>query len=78
MVKTSKIKIIRDVVMLIHIIVSKIKKINFDMFCKKVLWKSKTAITFAYDVKKKRIIYQNVQHEKPVPISTAVGRFADF
>jgi hypothetical protein len=26
----------------------------------------------------KLIIYQNVQHEKPVPISTAVGRFGNF
>jgi hypothetical protein len=32
----------------------------------------------AYDVGKKRIIYQNVQHENPHPILTAFGSFAIF
>ena len=27
---------------------------------------------------KKRIIYQNIQHENPHPILTAIGRFAIF
>ena len=64
MIKTSKNKILRDVVILLYLLVRKIKKnLNLNMFCKKVLWKSKTAITFAYNVGKNRIVYQNVQHE---------------
>ena len=43
------------------------------MFWKKVLWESKTAITFVYDVEKKSLIYQKIQHEKLVSISTAFG-----
>jgi hypothetical protein len=31
---------------------------NFDLFCKKNEKKCKTAITFAYDVEKKSLIYQ--------------------
>ena len=48
------------------------------MFCKKVSEKSKTAITFTYDVGKNRIIYQNVPNENPHPIETAYGMFANF
>ena len=47
------------------------------MFCEKLLQKSKTAITFAYDVEK-CIIYQNVQHENPHMMETAYGLFANF
>ena len=35
------------------------------------------AITFAYDVEKKRIIYQTEEHEMLIPNSTA-GRFGNF
>ncbi len=31
---------------------------NFDLFCKKTKKNCKTAITFAYDVEKKCLIYQ--------------------
>ena len=47
------------------------------MFCKKMLWKSKTAITFAYDVEKS-IIYQNIQQDNLDLIWTAIGHFANF
>ena len=36
------------------------------------------AITFAYDVGKKRIIYQKIQHENPHPMETAYGLFGIF
>ena len=78
MIKTSKIKILRDVVMLLNLLVRKIKKLKFGHVLQKVQGKRKTAITFAYDVEKKRIIYQNVQHENPHPILTAYGLFANF
>ena len=37
---------------------------NFDLFCKKNAKKCKTAITFAYDVEKKSLIYQKKTREK--------------
>ena len=36
------------------------------------------AITFAYDVEKKCIIYQTEEHDEESSISTAVGRFGNF
>ena len=36
MIKTSKIKILRDVLMLLHLLVTKLKKHKFGHFCKKV------------------------------------------
>ena len=37
---------------------------KFGLFYTKTLKKSKTAITFAYDVEKKRIIYQTEEHDE--------------
>jgi hypothetical protein len=34
--------------------------LNFDIFCKKKLFQIKTAITFAYGLEKKRIIYEKL------------------
>ena len=51
---------------------------KFGLFYTKTFKKSKTAITFAYDVEKKRIIYQTEEHDEESSISTAVGRFGNF
>ena len=51
---------------------------KFGIFYIKTFKKSKTAITFAYDVEKKRIIYQTEEHDEESSISTAVGRFGNF
>ena len=47
-------------------------------FTQKLKKKSTTAITFAYDVGKKRIIYQTEEHDEKSLISIAVGRFGNF
>jgi hypothetical protein len=41
----------------------KIEILNFDIFCKKRLFQIKTALTFAYELKKS-VIYENVSMEK--------------
>ena len=51
---------------------------KFGLFYTKTLKKSKTAITLAYDVEKKRIIYQTEEHVEESSISTAIGRFGNF
>jgi hypothetical protein len=38
----------------------KFENLNFDIFCKKKLFQIKTAITFAYGLEKKRIIYEKL------------------
>ena len=38
---------------------------RFDFICKKKLCHGKKAVTFAYDIEKNRIIYQNDQNEIP-------------
>jgi hypothetical protein len=38
----------------------KFENLNFDIFCKKRLFQFKTALTFAYGLGKKRIIYQKL------------------
>jgi hypothetical protein len=38
----------------------KFEILNFDIFCKKKLFQIKTAITFAYGLEKKRIIYEKL------------------
>ena len=43
---------------------------KFGIFYIKTLKKSKTAITFAYDVEKKCIIYQTEEHDEESSIST--------
>ena len=78
MIKNSKNKILQDVVIILHLLVRKIKKLKFGHVLQKVQGKCKTAITFAYDVGKKRIIYQNVQNENPHPMETTYGLFANF
>ena len=78
MIKNSKNKILQDVVIILHLLVRKIKKLKFGHVLQKVQGKCKTAITFAYDVGKKRIIYSKIQHENPHPILTAYSMFAIF
>ena len=56
----------------------KLRNMKFGLFYTKTLKKSKTAITFAYDVKKKCIIYQTEEHDEESSISIAVGRFGNF
>ena len=51
---------------------------NSDIFCKKTLWNSKTAVTFAYDIEKNSLIYQKIQHEKLHPNLTTYGRLGFF
>jgi hypothetical protein len=41
----------------------KFENLNFDIFCKKKLFQIKTAITFAYGLKKS-VIYENVSTKK--------------
>ena len=50
--------------MLSNLVVSKIKKHEIWPILHKNLKKSKMAITFAYDVEKKRIIYQTEEHDE--------------
>ena len=64
--------------MLSNLVVSKIKKHEIWPILHKNLKKNKTAITFAYDVKKKRIIYQTEEHDEESSISTTIGRFGNF
>ena len=51
---------------------------KFGLFYTKTLKKSKTAITFAYDVEKKRIIYQTEEHDEESSISTPQAVLAIF
>ena len=64
--------------MLRNLLLGKINIFEFRLFRIKSLEKGKMALTFAYDVENKRIIYQNVQNENPHPILTAYGLFANF
>jgi hypothetical protein len=59
MIENSKNKILSDSCMLCNLLLGKINKFEFSPFCKKGLKNGKTPLTFAYDVEKKRIIYQN-------------------
>ena len=78
MIKTSKNKILLDVVKISNLVVRKINKHEFWYILQKYVKKSKMAITFAYDVEKKRIIYQTEEDEKLIPNSIASGRFGNF
>ena len=56
---------------------------NFDLFLQKPGKKCKTAITFAYDVEKMRLIYQKKLEKNPSSISpgftrSAIHRFLKF
>jgi hypothetical protein len=42
----------------------KFENLNFDIFCKKRLFQIKTALTFAYGLEKKHVIYENISTEK--------------
>jgi hypothetical protein len=42
----------------------KFENLNFDIFCKKRLFQTKTALTFAYGFEKKHVIYENVSTKK--------------
>ena len=64
--------------MLSNLVLSKIKKHEIWPILHKNFIKSKTAITFAYDVEKMRIIYQTEEHNEESSISTAFGRFGNF
>jgi hypothetical protein len=57
----------------------KFENLNFDIFCKNRLFQIKMAITFAYGLEKKRIIYKkNYLHKILHLISTAYGRLHNF
>ena len=56
----------------------KLRNMKFGIFYTKTFKKSKTAITFAYDVEKKCIIYQTEEHEKVIPNSTPLAVLATF
>ena len=51
-------------------LVSKIKKHEIWPILHKNFKKNKTVITFAYDVEKKRIIYQTEEHDEESSILT--------
>ena len=51
---------------------------KFGLFYTKTFKKSKTAITFAYDVEKKRIIYQTEEHDEECLISMPKAVLATF
>ena len=78
MLKTSKTKNLRDVVMLLHLLVRKIKKHKFGQFFAKKCDEKVKRLYLLHTRSKKSIIYQNVQHKNPHPILTAIGRFAIF
>jgi hypothetical protein len=61
MIENSKKKLFSDSCMLCNLLFVEIKKFEFPLFCKKNLKNGKTAITFAYDVGKKRTIYQKAR-----------------
>jgi hypothetical protein len=56
----------------------KLRNLNFDFFCIKSLEKGKMALTFAYDVEKKRIIYQNDRGKKLHPILPGITWLGNF
>ena len=56
----------------------KLTNLNFDVFCKKTLCNGKTAITFAYDLRRKSVTYLNDRHEILYANSTAFSRVAFF
>ena len=69
MINISKIKILRDVVMLLHLLVSKIKKLKFGhVFAKKKCYENVKRPYLLHTMSKKRIIYQKNQHKNPHPI----------
>ena len=49
---------------------------NFDLFCKKLPKKCKTAITFAYNVEKKSLIYQKKLEKNSDSISPGFTRWS--
>ena len=51
---------------------------SFDFFCKKKSCHGKMAVTFAYDVEKNRIIYQNDENEISHPLAMTSGYLAIF
>jgi hypothetical protein len=58
--KSSKNKILGDIHVLCHLVAREFnKKMNFGLFCKTASCIGKMALIFAYNVRKKCIIYQN-------------------
>jgi hypothetical protein len=55
----------------------KFENLNFDIFCKKRLFKIETALTSAYRLEKS-IIYQKLSTQNLHPISTAIGHLHKF
>ena len=51
---------------------------SFDFICKKKSCHGKKAVTFAYDIEKNRIIYQNDENEISHLLATTYGRLAIF
>ena len=78
MIKTSKVKILRDVVMLPHLLVRKIKKHKFGQFFAKKCDEKVKRLYLLHTRSKKSIIYQNVQHKNPHMMETAYSLFENF
>jgi hypothetical protein len=68
MIKTSNFKILDMHVPHANNFYEKFEFLNFDIFCNKRLFQIKTAITFAYGLKK-RVIYENYLHKRVLLIS---------
>jgi hypothetical protein len=56
----------------------KFENLNFDIFCKKRLFQIKTALTFAYGLEKKRIIYEKLSTQNFTSDFNAYGRLHKF
>jgi hypothetical protein len=56
----------------------KFEKLNFDIFCKRRLFQIKTAITFAYGLEKKRIIYEKLSTQNFISDFNCLWPFAQF
>ena len=78
MIENSKNKMFSDFCMLCNLLLGKINKFEFSTFLQKSLKNGTIALTFAYDVEKKRIIYQNDRGKKLHPNSPGFTRLANF
>jgi hypothetical protein len=56
----------------------KFEILNFDIFCKKRMLEIKTALTFAYELGKKRIIYQKLSTQNFTSDFNTYGRLHNF
>jgi hypothetical protein len=79
MIKTLKIEILWDVVMLCNLVIrKKLTNMNFNILCKNTSCFDKTAMNFAYERRTKKFLYEKLSAWKITSEFNRVWPFTDF